>query len=342
MKKKQIISIIVAMVFILSGLPSCNSPLPQNTDGKPSSMGSTSEVLVVLQNEDQWDNPIGVTIRKYFTASIYGLPQNEPIFKLLHIKASLFNNLFKKERNIFIVHIDPKIKAPEITIMKDVWAAPQLVFKLTAPSVMSFVDVFTDRKNLFIQKYMAAERQRILEVFSTALDVKIMQKIKSQFGFSLDTPVGFYVAKAQPGFMWIRHEANMYSQAIMILSVPYVDTAQFSRESILSRIQNYQRRYIPGPTQGSFMALDRKFVIPRYTRITTFPTKYAVEIRGLWRVEHDFMGGPFISYTFLDPSINEIVTLFGYVYYPNHNTRDLLLQVESILYSVKFNKTGKK
>jgi hypothetical protein len=75
-------------------------------------------------------------------------------------------------------------------------------------------------------------------------------------------------------------------------------------------------------------------MVPRATTITNFPTKYAVKVDGLWRVENDFMGGPFVSYTFLDPKNNQVVTLFGYVYYPNHKKRDKLLQVESILYSV--------
>ncbi|VAW27932.1 hypothetical protein MNBD_BACTEROID07-324, partial [hydrothermal vent metagenome] len=154
-------------------------------------------------------------------------------------------------------------------------------------------------------------------------------------------PTGFYVAKTTPNFMWIRHEANRYSQGILITSVPYKDTAQFSRDKILSQIQKFQLHDIPGPTSGSYMSLDRKFVIPKDSLVTDFPTHYAVEIRGLWRVEHDFMGGPFVSYTFLNDNNNQIVTLFGYVYYPNHQKRDLLLQVESIFYSVKF-KTGKK
>jgi hypothetical protein len=165
-----------------------------------------------------------------------------------------------------------------------------------------------------------------------------MKAIKKNFSFTLNVPTGFYVAKTTPHFMWIRHEANRYSQGILIISTPYKDTTQFTRDKILSKIQKFQLHEIPGPTNGSFMTLDRKFVLPKARRITGFPTGFAVEIRGLWRVEHDFMGGPFVSYTFVNKQTGKLVTLFGYVYYPNHKKRDLLLQVESILYSVKFDK----
>ncbi len=346
MKLKNILSVLLIAILILPGLSSCNSKSKKSGNKneknirsqqiKPSSIGGTDEVLVVLQNDQQWKGTIGKTIKKYMAAPQYGLPQPEPKFKLLHVTEKIFNDMFKKQRNIIVVNIDPKVTRPSIRLRADVWAAPQLVFTITAPSSTVFEKVFSNNNSVIMRRFQALERQRIIDVFKTSLDVKLIEKIKKQFGFTLDVPTGFYIAKTDPGFMWIRHEASMYSQGILIISVPYVDTAQFSRESILNRIQNYQRRFIPGPTNGSYMALDRKFEIPHYKITTNFPTKYAAEIIGLWRVEHDFMGGPFVSYTFLDHKTNEIVTLFGYVYYPNHNKRNILLQVQSILYSISF------
>ena len=326
------IAFVVGASFFMTGCSGTG-----NGSGKPLSMGNTAEVLVVLQNDQQWENVIGQTIRKYLAADMYGMPQKEPIFKLLHLKASSFSDVFQKQRDILIVRIDPRLKAPKITVMHDKWAAPQLIITVSAPTTESFVQTFTTKKEFFINKFLAFERQRILTVFKTSLNDKVIAALKKEFHFTLDVPVGFYLAKSVPNFMWIRHEANRYSQGILIVSVPYRDTAQFSRDSILSVVQKYQLNEIPGPTHGSYMSIDRKFLLPKARRITHFPTGFAVEIRGLWRVEHDFMGGPFISYTFVNKNTHDLVTLFGYVYYPNHKKRDLLLQVESILYSVKFN-----
>ncbi len=334
MKKKQILKVFIVFSFLLSSLTSCNSNFTQNKTSKPDAIGGTSEVLIVLQNVEQWNGPIGKVIGKYFQAPIYGLPQNEPRFKLLHIGKSTFDGVFKTECEIFFVNIDPKIKKPKIEIAENVWAYPQIVIYLTAPSEESFVDIFKNHHEDFISRYIKYERKRIQDQFKSVLDLKVVQKIEHKFGFTLDVPNGYYVAKTKPGFMWIRYEASKFSQGIMIISLPYIDTAQFSRDNILQRIQKFQQNYIPGPTKGSYMSLDRKYMVPRATTITNFPTKYAVKVDGLWRVENDFMGGPFVSYTFLDPKNNQVVTLFGYVYYPNHKKRDKLLQVESILYSV--------
>jgi len=334
MKAKFYLGLILASIFIVTAFSSCS--LEETRSGKPRSMGGTSEILIVLQNGEQWNTQIGQTIRKYFEADQYGLPQSEPLFKLLHLNVSDFNTLFQKQRNIFIINVDPKLKESKIETTRDNWASPQQVFKLSAPSAHDLVEVFKAKHKYFIQKYMAIERQRIRSVFRASLNAKAMTSMEKEFGFTMEIPVGFYVAKTLPGFMWLRREAVKYSQGIIIFSADYKDTVQFSRKSIVARIQGYERQYIPGPTNGSYMTQDTQFVVPRARLVTDYPAGYTVELRGLWKVQNDFMGGPFISYTFLHPKTHQIVTAEAYVYEPNKGKRDLLLQLESILYSIKF------
>ncbi|HNZ72795.1 MAG TPA: DUF4837 family protein, partial [Prolixibacteraceae bacterium] len=65
---------------------------------------------------------------------------------------------------------------------------------------------------------------------------------------------------------------------------------------------------------------------------------YAVEVRGLWQVENDFMGGPFVSLSILDVLKRRVVTVEGFVYAPANKKRNLLQQVEAMAYSLKFDK----
>ncbi len=334
MKARSFFNIFLVSVLFIFGFSSCSQDESQN--GKPRSLGGTSEILIVLQNEKQWDSQIGQTIRKYFAADQYGLPQNQPIFKLLHLKVSNFGTLFQKHRNIFVVNINPELKKSKIETKTDLWASPQQVFKISAPSAEAFVKIFETKHEYFVNKYMNTERQRILSIFRPGMNAKAMTSLKKSFGFTMDIPAGFYVAKNKSGFMWLRREAVQYSQGLIFISMPYKDTVQFSRRSIIARCQQYERHYIPGPTNGSYMTLDMKFVVPKTRVVNDFPAGYAVEMRGLWKVQNDFMGGPFVSYTFINPKNNKIITALGYVYQPNKKKRNLLLQVESILYSVKF------
>jgi hypothetical protein len=53
--------------------------------------------------------------------------------------------------------------------------------------------------------------------------------------------------------------------------------------------------------------------------------RYFAQLRGLWKLENGFMGGPFISLSTVD----------GFVYAPGAKKREFLRQVETILYSLK-------
>ena len=84
------------------------------------------------------------------------------------------------------------------------------------------------------------------------------------------------------------------------------------------------------------MSTETEFVPPLVSYVPDFPAGYAVEMRGMWKVENDFMGGPFVSYTFADKRTGNLVTMEGYYYEPNQKKRNMVLQLEAILYSLKF------
>jgi hypothetical protein len=83
--------------------------------------------------------------------------------------------------------------------------------------------------------------------------------------------------------------------------------------------------------------IDEEYIPASMRQVDDFPLNYALETRGLWKVENDFMGGPFVSYSFLSPKDSQIYTIIGYVYNPNKKKRDLLRQMESMIYSIEFN-----
>ncbi|PKO95255.1 MAG: hypothetical protein CVU14_11815 [Bacteroidetes bacterium HGW-Bacteroidetes-9] len=83
------------------------------------------------------------------------------------------------------------------------------------------------------------------------------------------------------------------------------------------------------------MVVADEYISP-VVRTINLKGERAVEMRGLWEVRKDFMGGPFVSYTFVDKKNNLVVTLDGYVYAPNEAKRDFLKQVQAILLSFEF------
>lgn len=329
------ISIIAFVLLVFSTLvTSCDNK--ERLGKKARSAGGTSEILVVTQNDEQWDGMIGDTIRTFFLQPQYGLPQPEALKKLTHINVSGFIDMFKKHKCLLLVEIDPNLKKATVETGEDLWAAPQRVLKIIAPDRTSWCEAFNEHKEAFRVMYDKVERDRIMSILRPSTDTKIVQAIKDKFGFNLTVPAGFFISKNEPDFMWIRKELEKNSFGIFIYTTPYKDTLQLELNSLVAVRDRYLQKYVPGPADGSFMTTEKEFVPPLLNYVSNYPTGFAAEMRGMWCLVGDYMAGPFISYSFPDENTGNLVTLEGYVYYPNHDKRDDLLQLQSILYSLTF------
>ena len=329
------ISLIVASLFLLTSLFSCVDEKDKEIK-KARSVGGTSEILMVTQNDEQWNGQMGQAVRDFFELEQYGLPQPEKNFKVSHINLDALNDMFKKHRNLIIAKIDKDIKNPLVETQRNWVSEPQFVIRITASSPESWVRTFETQKDGLKLIFDNNERKRFQDFFRPSTDVKIVNQLKKRFGVSMNVPEGYFIGIDENGFMWIRNEQDDKSMAFMIYELPYKDTADLNPDNIIKVRDSIVKKYIPGPIDGSYMTTDKEFITPIFETLPKFPAGYAVETRGLWNVVGDFMAGPFVSYSIVDPTSSKIITAEGWVYYPNKDKRDLLRQQESILYSLKF------
>ena len=309
------------------------------TERKDRSVGGTAEIMVVTQNDGQWNSMIGDSIRHFFLDYQYGLPQPESRCELAHINVAGFSDMFKKHKCILEVEINPSLEKAVAETAENLWAAPQRYVKISAPTATAWVEKFDEQKEVYLQWFDKVERARILNVFRPTADKPIAEAIAKRFGFTMTVPQGFYIAKNESDFMWLRKEQERSSADIVIYQIPYSDTAQFSTESLIAMRNMMVGKYIPGPSEGSYMATEVEHVPPMLTNVHDFPAGYTMEMRGMWRVENNYMGGPFVSYTFADNRTGNLVTVEGFYYEPNQKKRNMLLQLEAILYSLSFVET---
>jgi hypothetical protein len=109
----------------------------------------------------------------------------------------------------------------------------------------------------------------------------------------------------------------------------------FTPKYLVTKRNEFLKKYVPGPTEGSYMTTET--VIPViFNEYNDSNGKYYAEIKGLWKVENDFMGGPFVSITKLDEKHNRVVTAEGWVYYPSENKRNFIRQLEIICKTLSF------
>lgn len=330
MKKLGIIALIIAFAAV------CVSCSNNKEPRKDRSLGGSSEVLLVTQNDEQWEGRMGEAVRDFFEVNQYGLPQPEHNFKVAHININALNDMFKKHRNLIIAEIVPDLQNPVIESQVDWMSAPQYAIKIRAKDTDTWIKVFDSQKDDIKTKFDINERARFMDYFRPMADAAVMTTLKERFGFTMTVPEGYYIAVDKDSFMWLRKEETDKSLGLIVFSRPYTSTDSFSEELLIRATDSVTKKYIPGPSDGSYMVLDKEFLAPVCNVISDFPAGYAVEMRGLWKTEGEYMAGPYVSYTFVNPDNSRIITVEGFVYYPNKPKRDLLRQLESIIWSLKF------
>ena len=322
-------------VFILT-VTSCQF----GETGKPKSTGSINELLIITDSKADWEGPFGDSLRAFFAMNMIGVSQPEPMFDIINIASKDLGDIYKRYHNIFIAEIKPQAQEPSISISKNVWSEPQKVITITAPDMNQFQAEFDRQKNTILKEFVKLERERTLVLSDMSFEMKVAEAIESSFGISLSIPGGFYIAKDVPDFMWLRHTMTKAKRdlelGILIYTTDYIDTNVFNTRNIINWRNLITREHIPGSVEGSYMKVGEEFIPPVFTVLQDFPAGYAVETRGIWEVENDFMGGSFLSYTFVHPTTGKVITLDGYVYYPNNNKKAYLRHLEAIFWAVKF------
>lgn len=299
----------------------------------PGVSGKAGEVLIIM-NKQAWQGTCGESMRNVFLQDVQVLPQSEPMLNPINISNKAFSELFRIHRNIIYTQISKDIKKAKITIEKDKWAQPQIVINIVAPTKKEFIELFNAKKNKILNIILKKERDRLTNNYKKYSEQDVIKKIKNKAKINLIVPKGYTYDLDTNNFIWISHETPQISQGIFIYWYQYTDTAMFSKNNLTNKRNEILKKYVPGPRKGSYMTTETQ-ISPV---INTFMLKnnYFAELRGLWKVEGDYMGGSFVSISSIDKQNNRIVTIDGYVYAPKYDKRNYMRQIEAILYSLSF------
>lgn len=325
-------SLIAACILLLS---SCNTSTQPSL---PNVSGSAGEVVVVM-GKANWDGAIGEALKDIYLREYSILPQPEPSFDLIHIPPDAFNNIFRQNRNIIMLNIESSIPSPEIKIQNNVWAKPQTVIRLNSPTKEGMVKQLNEKSDMLYNLLENAERKRILQAFKKNLNPDARQQVMDNHHIAIPVPYNFTLDVDTTNFVWLSNETPEISQGILIYHYPYTDTATFTRNYLINKRNQFLQKYVPGPVEDSYMTTELDYHIS-FEEFSLRNEKYIVVMRGLWKVQNAFMGGPFISITTLDENRNRVITMEGYVYAPRKDKRNLLRQLEAILLNFSITKKG--
>ena len=328
---------LVVLTILLVSLSSCNlssnKSKGQNQSMLFTSGGRTSEVLIVMADQN-WKMSAGDTIRATLGVVPDWTAQAEPEYRLSHIAKAQYGSMYKKFRNILIIEFDTSIKNAKMRIKRNKWARPQYIVRITSPNLKSFLDIYSKNYTKIKAYFHANELARIADVYKRSQVRTISKKMNEKFSFKMAFPKGFYIAMNKADFMWLRRPTSLIEEGVLIFSYPYSDTSDFNYNRIIQLRDSLTKAYIPGPVDSSYMKVSNFF--PPYYRNVIFKGNYATELRSLWDVKGYAMGGPFMSYSFVDTIANRMIMIDGYIKAPRKSKRDLMLHIEAIFSTFEF------
>jgi hypothetical protein len=332
------IGFLVVVVLFVGMFSSCDSKDGKSKQGMLfTSGGRPSEVLVVMPKQN-WKMTVGDTIRNTLGETPLWMAQNEPEYRLSQIEKSQFGKIFQKFRNILIVEFDESLTKTKITVQQNVHARPQTIVKIQSPNLNSFLTAYTHTYKQIKTYYHKNELLRISEAYKKMEVKKISKKMREKYSFKMVLPEGFFIAVDKKDFMWLRRPTREVEEGILIYSYPYTDTSDFNYHRIITLRDSLTKIYIPGPVDGSYMKVSSFF--PPVHNTLKFKGNYATEIRSLWDVHGYAMGGPFMSYSFVDTIAGRMIMIDGFVKAPRKPKRDLMLRIEAMLTSFEFINSG--
>ena len=315
---------------MLIALASCTD----NGNGtyKKNVTGKAGEVIVVRAKEN-WDGASGEALRNILAVDYPMLPQKEPAFNLIHIPPTAFSDLFKTHRNIIAVTLNASNPEGKFVINKDVWAFPQIVVRVQAPSDSAAAQLIYDNSEMLFNAIDQIEKDRIIRNSKRYEERDIRPQVAEMFGGSPYFSNGYKIKKKNENFVWVAYETSFTLQGILMYTIPYNGEEFPTKEEIIQAQNQVLKENVPGMLENSYM-----IVSPAPEAVPTMkPYKYKgdnfVEIRGLWEVEGDFMGGPFVEHIRYAKEQGKLLVIQGFVYAPRYKKRNYLRQVEAIVYS---------
>ena len=300
-------------------------------------VGSPYEVLVVC-DEAFWDSDAGKALTKALRIAVPGLPQKEASLKIIKTKEGKLNSTNEAYRNIILVDIGSNHSKSELRFEKDVYASPQVVMAIYSPSEKEFAQYVSRNAQVIVDFFSLKERERQISSLYRKSNRHASSLIKKKFDCDMKIPSDIAGYKQGRNFLWFsdyNNPSKVEMLSFAVYSYPYNGPEDFSKENFIHMRDSMMMENIQGGEPGQFIKTDAESVT---FSEEGYDGKYMSIARGLWYMENDIMGGPFVSHSIVDEVHNRMVVVEAFVYAPNKLKRNFMRKLEASLYTLELPK----
>jgi len=324
---------------------------------KPKALGKMNEV-VVLTDQLMWDGAVGDSIRYYFEGEYPVTPRPEPIFNLRFYTPEKidFEPLLRELRTYLIVvnlkdteSLMTKMLRKDLgeerfrqaveddsfssSIGKNKWATGQMIIYIFANSHEQLFEEIRTNFSAAASRIKAHDYEQLhAKTYSRGENKGLSKRVKEQYGFDFKIPSDYKVAIDDRviDYLDIRRDLGEVNQIISFRRYPYESTDQISKE-YLKKIRNEMGRERSYSNEPNSHMVINDVDLPVLEYPYNKEGSYGREFRGIWELENDFMGGPYISYLFVNEEQGKLLFVDTWVMAPGKRKRDFMQQLELIV-----------
>lgn len=319
----------ILFIILIALVSSCDTD-NKNNKVKHKTTDSAPWELLVVADKDWTKTADGEEFMKVMNTELSGLPQIEPIFKVININPAAFSKTFQGFDNIVFAEFGSKYSKAEIKQAQDVYAYPQTVLYITAPDGKSLAEYTTSNKERIIDILTKNEFKNINIELAKSHSSIVEKQAQKDFNLKINAPYDIDAIKTGKNFFWASSMNRNNRINLCMFTIPQ-ETIQ-NEDELMDISDSVMKKYIIGEKDGQYYKSVRQSIITKNLKIND---RIVTEVRGLWEMENDMMGGPFIMHFYNDSTNNRYVFAEGFVYAPEKKKRDYIRSLEASFYTIK-------
>ncbi|BDC97970.1 DUF4837 family protein [Persicobacter psychrovividus] len=348
-------AVFVLLLLILSSCDTDSSGR-RKKEYLPAATGQFGQIILVMDSVAM-KGAVGEAIEDVIESNYPVLPQPEPRFKVIHVTPKTFTASLLHQATIIRVYTsDNKSRGNALTkkavpasiknkldnanpgdymsVAKDVYARGQEVvffYGKTQEELAGKIMVNAE----VIQNYLnnRVKKRVIRDLYTKESKVEAFN-ITKKFGASMRVPFGYKKAEEAEDFLWFRNPGQKIDKNFFMASIPFTDESQLEPDAIVAWRDRLCKQHVLGSDDPNSYMETQKILKPE-SRVVDFNGKYAVEIRGLWRLHEIAMGGTYVGYAIVDEAQKKLFYIEGFLYRPGGNKREMMRELETILWTFR-------
>ena len=331
----------ICFVFMLACCKDGKSSRLPESIGQPYEMvleGDTNHIVTAILQE-----------------SVPDMPQPEPMFNIIQVRKGKLTSLYQTVRNRVVVDVDKRNRDFEVKISKDVNAAPQVIIRIKAQTVEQLKSRLDGMR--LRQILDESELKHLASVIRQ--NVEKQKEVKRLFGIDMRIPLDMDASKKAKDFVWYSNNTNSGMKNLLVFKINSSEKTPSARENHSSRENlsaggNLSSKETSSgteeyPSNGISLSLADKVQIDSVLQKNMLGETDEMYMviprlgeRGLWEMEGDAMGGPYVMKIIrrqkngkISGRKNEIIVVIGFVYAPEMKKRNLIKQLEAVLTTIR-------